>query len=151
MKIIRSDSSYLGQLVVLFEQYREFCGAQANPQATRTFLANLIDNQESVIFIAVDKLSDKVMGFVNLYPSYSTLALERLWILNDLGVAQDFRGRGVSKALIDKVLSFAQQTNAVRIELKTEKTNARAMQLYKSMGFSCDDENVYYRVPCATT
>lgn len=60
-------------------------------------------NEESVIFIAVEPETDSIMGFVNLYPSYSTLALQRLWILNDLGVSGDFRGKGVSKALIFKV------------------------------------------------
>jgi len=150
MKIIKSNQHYLTQLVELFEQYRGFCGCDPDPQATESFLVNLMHNEASVIFIAVEVKTDRVMGFVNLYPSYSTLALRRLWILNDLGVSAAFRGRGVSKALIDEVMSFAVQTNAIRVELKTEKTNMRARQLYKTMGFKCDDDNVYYRVPCVT-
>lgn len=148
MHIIKSTDSHLDQLVELFEEYRVFCGCEASPKETKAFLRKLIGNNESVIFIAVDSQTQQVMGFVNLYPSYSTLALQRLWILNDLGVSSHFRGKGVSKALIQKVQEFAKQTGAIRVELKTEKTNATALKLYQSMGFAIDNDNVYYRVPC---
>jgi ribosomal protein S18 acetylase RimI-like enzyme len=148
MNIIKIDESYLDQLVELFEEYRAFCGFKPSPKYTKVFLKKLICNEESVIFIAVEPGTDNVMGFINLYPCYSSLALRRLWILNDLGVSSHFRGKGVSKALIQKVKEFAKETNAVRIELKTERTNVKAISLYQSMNFVIDNDNVYYRVPC---
>jgi len=147
MVVIKCNQSYLGQLVELFEEYRSFYDFTPSPKETEEFLLGLMDRNDSVIFIAVDERSDKVMGFVNLYPCYSTLALKRLWILNDIGVTGKFRGQGVSKALIDKVMTFAKETNAVRVELKTDKANDRAMKLYDSIGFKIDNDNVYYRVP----
>jgi ribosomal protein S18 acetylase RimI-like enzyme len=148
MKIIRINQHYLPNLVTVFEEYRTFCNFEPSPQETHDFLAKLMQNEGSVIFIAVDPDSDSVMGFVNLYPSYSSLALKRLWILNDLGVSSDFRGKNVSKALIQRVLNFAKEAQAIRIELNTDKDNQRAMQLYRAMGFERDSDNVYYRVPC---
>ena len=106
-----------------------------------------MEKKESVIFLAINETSETVMGFVNLYPSYSTLSLKRLWILNDLGVSREFRGQGIAKELINEVLSFARETKAVRVELKTQTTNLGAQNLYKSLGFEVDDENVYYRIP----
>ena len=148
MQIIKSTEHHLDQLVPLFDEYRAFCGFPPSPEQTRAFLAGLLQREASVIFIALDPDTDRVMGFVNLYPSYSTLALQRLWILNDLAVSADFRGRNVSKALISKAMEYARETNAVRIELKTETSNARAQNLYKGLGFTIDQDNVYYRVPC---
>ena len=87
------------------------------------------------------------MGFVNLYPSYSTLSLQRLYILNDLGVSQKYRNMGIAKSLINKVIDFAKTTNAVRIELKTQKTNTQAQKLYASLGFAIDSENIHYTIP----
>lgn len=87
------------------------------------------------------------MGFVNLYPSYSTLALERIWILNDLGVSSKFRRLGVANVLIDEAIKFARSTNAIRIELKTGTKNLNAQKLYSKLGFKIDNGNVYYRVP----
>lgn len=148
MHIINCSNKYIDQLTELFEEYRSFCGFDPRPAETASFLAKLITNEESVIFIALDPETDTIMGFVNLYPCYSSLALQRLWILNDLGVSSAFRGQGVSKALIRKAQEFAKETKAVRIELKTQVDNNRARNLYKSMDFTIDTDNVYYRVPC---
>jgi len=147
MYIVKATDSHLVELVELFEEYRLFCGFERNSE-TQSFLKKLIDNEESIIFIAIDPETNRIMGFVNLYPSYSSLALQRLWILNDLGVSSSFRGRGISKALIQKAQEFAMETEAIRIELKTEITNTTARNLYKAMNFTIDTDNVYYRVPC---
>jgi GNAT superfamily N-acetyltransferase len=148
MHIVKCTEAHLDQLVDIFEEYRQFCGFARSQNMTKAFLKKLICNEESTIFIAIDSEKDSVMGFVNLYPCYSSLALQRLWILNDLGVSSSYRGKGVSKALIQKVQEFAKETNAIRIELKTELKNTTARSLYKSMGFTVDSDNVYYRVPC---
>jgi len=103
MHIVKSTEAHLLQLVDVFEEYRQFCGFERSPNETKAFLKKLIRNEESIIFIAIDSKTDGVMGFVNLYPCYSSLALQRLWILNDLGVSSKFRRQGVSKALIYKV------------------------------------------------
>ena len=102
MHIIKCTENYVEQLAEIFEEYRLFCGFERNLAETSKFLMNLIRNEESAIFIALDIEANCVMGFVNLYPSYSSLALQRLWILNDLGVSSKYRGKGVSKALIYK-------------------------------------------------
>jgi len=148
MHIVKCTEKYLDSLVDIFEEYRQFCGFERSKNKTKAFLKRLICNDESTLFIAIDSEKDSVMGFVNLYPCYSSLALQRLWILNDLGVASSYRGKGVSKALIEKVQEFAKETNAVRIELKTELKNTAARSLYQSMDFTVDSENAYYRVPC---
>ena len=148
MHIVKCTEAHLESLVDIFEEYRQFCGFDRSQKKTKVFLKKLILNEESTIFIAIDSEKDSVMGFVNLYPSYSSLALRRLWILNDLGVSSSYRGKGVSKALIQKVQEFAKETNAIRIELKTELKNTIARSLYQSMNFTVDEDNAYYRVPC---
>ncbi|MCP4161118.1 MAG: GNAT family N-acetyltransferase [Deltaproteobacteria bacterium] len=147
MKIIKCNKKYLDKLAAIVEEYKQFCGASPALKETRDFFEKLIDNDESIIFIAIDESEDVLMGFVNLYPSYSTIALKRLWILNDLGVSKRFRGKGVAKALIDKVIVYAKETNAVRIELKTHKSNRNAQKLYKNIGFVVDTDHIYYKVP----
>jgi len=146
MYIVKCTEPYLQQLVELFEEYRLFCGFEQSKPETTAFLKSLIGNGESTIFIAIDSETDSVMGFVNLYPCYSSLALKRIWILNDLGVSSCYRGKGVSKALIQRVQEYAKETDAIRIELKTEVKNTTARSLYKSLDFTIDTDNIYYRV-----
>ena len=147
MIVIESSRKYLTQLAKLVDEYRSFYNFEHSPGETEDFLLGLMDREDAVTFIALDETTDTVMGFANLYPCYSTLALKRLWILNDIGVSKEFRGQGISKALIEKVMIFAKETGAVRVELKTDKANNLAINLYKSVGFKVDNDNVYYRAP----
>ena len=147
MIIERNNMAYLESLTPIFNDYRATYVPMTNEADTKIFLEKLIRNDEAVTFIALDEESHKqVMGFANLYPCYSSLALKRLWILNDLFVAGEYRGKGVSKALIERVIAFAHETGAVRIELKTDIENEIARSLYQSVGFKIDKEHVYYRV-----
>jgi len=147
MSVIEFDIKYLGQVVDLIDQYRAFYSFDRSTNETKKFLLNILEKDENKLFLAIDEATNQVMGFVNLYPCYSTLSLKRLWILNDIGVSEQHRGKGLSKALIERAIQFARETGAVRIELKTDKANKRALNLYESIGFKIDNDNVYYRVP----
>ena len=71
----------LKEVAELFNQYREFQGKISDLAAARSFLAARFNHGESVIFIAHDE-SDPV-GIAQLYPSYSSASLARIFILND--------------------------------------------------------------------
>lgn len=53
-----------------------------------------------------------------------------------MSVAQDWRDRGVGRALLTRALGWARETGSVsRVELEVFPHNARAIHLYKRMGF----------------
>lgn len=146
MQVKPLSDEYIDEFVDVVDEYREFCGFERDKFKTTEFFQRVSDNHEAVTFLAISD-KNEVMGFVNLYPSYSTLALKRIWILNDLGVSSKFRRLGVANVLIDKVLEYARSTNAIRVELKTGADNFNAQKLYSKLGFKIDKSNVYYRVP----
>ncbi|MGB1299387.1 MAG: GNAT family N-acetyltransferase [Psychrobium sp.] len=148
MKLVLAELRHVDAIVPVMDEYRAFCGFESKGSETQQFLQQIIANQQSKLFLAIDELTQQVMGFVNLYPSFSTLALKPIWILNDLAVSSRFRGRGLAKELINGALEFAKSSGAIRIELKTEVTNERAQSLYKSLDFNIDSDNVYYRITC---
>lgn len=52
-----------------------------------------------------------------------------------LGVADEWQGQGIGKALIDGVIAHARERNAPRMYLIAVQDNARAIGLYASRGF----------------
>lgn len=140
------SEKYIDQFVNVVDEYRKFCGFNTSPEETKEFFKHLHKENKAATFIAISE-EDQVMGFVNLYPTYSTLSLRKIWILNDLGVSSKFRRLGVAQALIKKSIEFAKESDAIRIELKTAKTNLNAQKLYSEIGFQTDQDNIYYRVP----
>ena len=75
----------LEALSELFDQYRQFQGKPADLPACRTFLHDRFNHGESTVFVAT--LSERPVGFAQLYPSFSSTALARVFILNDLYVS----------------------------------------------------------------
>lgn len=147
MEIVRCTEAHLESLVKLIQEYRKFFGCSESAEAVYEFFQERMRLQDSATFMALQSGTEIGMGFVNLYPSFSTLSLKPIWILNDLGVSRSYSGHGVAKSLILKAQEFALETGAIRIELKSEKANEKALSLYESVGFSVDHEHVYYRVP----
>jgi ribosomal protein S18 acetylase RimI-like enzyme len=97
-----------------------------------------------VIFVAL--LNDAPVGFTQLYPSWSSVSMRALWILNDLFVAQVARRRGVARALILRAEQYAMKLQAKGLVLETAVDNIHAQHLYENLGWKRDDEFYrYYR------
>lgn len=136
----------INPLAELFDGYRIFYNKDSDFSGAVSFLSDRIKNRDSEIFIAQeDKL---LVGFVQLYPLYSSTRMKRLWLLNDLFVLSDFRGKGVSKLLIDRSKVLCIQSDSCGIILETAKSNAIGNQLYPSTGFELDIEHNYYSWNC---
>lgn len=132
----------LEQLAGLFDQYRIFYHKDSDIPAAEKFLKERIENKDSEIFVAENK--GKLVGFVQLYPLFSSTRMKRYWLLNDLYVNENFRGKGFSKQLIEKSKELAKSTGAAGILLETGKSNDIGNQLYPSCGFEIYDEVNFY-------
>ena len=139
----------LESIVPLFNEYRRFYGQPSSLRRARTFLAERMARCESVILVATGTLAgsgrqDAALGFVQLYPVFSSVSTGRVWILNDLFVPPAARGRGVATALMRSARRFARRTGAVRIELATAHDNSNARRLYAALGYREDTTFVRY-------
>ena len=97
------------------------------------FLKERLKNQDSEIFVAEE--NGILTGFTQLYPLFSSTRMKRYWLLNDLFVNENHRGKGHSKALIESAKELCIETKACGILLETDKTNEIGNQLYPSCGF----------------
>jgi len=140
--IRRATGDDLEGLTVLFDGYRRFYGNASDLDGARQFLAARFAVDESVVFVAAR--GAELVGFTQLYPSFSSGAMKRLWILNDLFVAPAARGQGTGGALMAAAESFARETGARGLVLATQKTNATAKALYESRGWKIDAEFDHY-------
>lgn len=132
----------LNQLSELFDQYRIFYHKDSDIPAAEQFLKERIKNKDSEIFVA--EKDDELVGFVQLYPLFSSTRMKRYWLLNDLFVNDNFRGKGFSKELIEEAKELAKSTNAAGILLETGKSNDIGNKLYPGCGFEIYDEVNFY-------
>lgn len=130
------------QLAELFDQYRIFYHKDSDIPAAEKFLTERIENNDSEIFVAENE--GKLVGFVQLYPLFSSTRMKRYWLLNDLYVNENYRGKGFSKQLLEASKELAKSTDAAVILLETGKSNDIGNKLYPSCGFEIYDEVNFY-------
>ncbi|TDL99529.1 MAG: GNAT family N-acetyltransferase [Flavobacteriaceae bacterium] len=133
----------LPQLSILFDLYRFFYGKKSDQKSAEKFLHERIQNGESEIFVA-EETEGKLVGFVQLYPIFSSTRMKKLWLLNDLYVLEDHRGKGISVLLIEKAKELSRNTHACGLILETAKTNHIGNKLYPKTGFELDQDHNYY-------
>lgn len=144
LSIREATADDLSRLAPLFDAYRVFYGRTSNAYAAQLFLNERMRRSESKIFLAIDLESHQTIGFTQLYPSFSSLRLGRLWILEDLFVRGDMRRAGVGSALMERAETFARESHAVGLTLSTALTNATANALYVKRGWRRDEEFAQY-------
>jgi len=125
----------LPQLAALFDGYRVFYGQQSALHQGHNFLHKRLQRGESEIFVTYTP-EGLIGGFVQLYPIFSSTRMQRLWLLNDLFVHPDYRGRGISVLLIDQAKALCRNTQACGMLLETAKSNLIGNHLYPATGSS---------------
>jgi ribosomal protein S18 acetylase RimI-like enzyme len=135
-------------IVPLFDAYRVFYEAPSDIPGAERFLSGRMAKSESKLFFAFrDGHSGRqVAGFTQLYPSFSSVSMKRIWILNDLSVDPVYRKMGVASALMAKAADFAREDGAKGLSLATQHHNVTAQALYEKMGYGKDTEFHQYHL-----
>ena len=142
LDIVRAFPEHLDVVVTLFDGYRRFYSQESDLSGARAFLSGRMERGESVVFLALD--GEVGLGFTQLYPMFSSVRMERLWVLNDLFVAPEARSRGVAGALLGHATGFAGTTGAAGLELATTRSNLPAQRLYERSGWKRDKDFYHY-------
>jgi len=146
MNIREVKTSDLDQLSILFNSYRIFYGKESNIDISKKFLESRISNKDSKMFIC--EVNNILTGFVQLYPLFSSVRVSKYWLLNDLFIDSESRGKGYSKLLIDRAKELVLESGACGMMLETEKSNKIGNSLYPKTGFKINDlSNFYEWVP----
>jgi ribosomal protein S18 acetylase RimI-like enzyme len=125
----------------LFDAYRRFYGKSADVALAERFLRQRLANGDSIVLVAESQSAGgDPIGFVQLYPTFSSLRCERAWILNDLFVAERARRSGIAEGLMNAATDAARRAGVSSISLSTGHQNLAAQALYTKLGYALDDE-----------
>lgn len=133
----------LDEVAPLFDAYRQFYGQASDLELARRFLLERFAHQESVIFVA-EGADGRLVGFTQLYPSFSSTRAARIFVLNDLFVAPEARGSGAGAALLAAAADYGRAVGSVRLTLSTAVDNTTAQRLYEAKGWVRDEAFLSY-------
>lgn len=135
----------LEALLPLVQAYRVFYKQEPDPEHERAFIAKHLRDSTSVIYIAAN--ASKAVAFMQLFKTYSTVHLASSWILEDLFVALELRGRGIASALLAKAVDHVRRDGASGMFLETAYDNATAQRVYEKAGWTHEGRFYKYNAP----
>ena len=139
--ISRAGPADLDALAQLFDASRQFYGQPSDVPRARDWLRSRLRVGESVVLLA--RRGGAMLGFVQLYPMFSSVRTAKTWILNDLYVDANARRGGIARSLLDAAAKFAREDGAAGISLETTQDNAAARALYRAAGWNEDATQWY--------
>jgi GNAT superfamily N-acetyltransferase len=132
------------QWLKLWAGYLEFYKSTISPEQTELTWERLINNELKMFgFVAEDE--NGVIGFTHCLFRPSTWTETDYCYLEDLFVDPNIRGKGVGRALMEKVVELAKEKKSKRVYWTTQEFNKTARVLYDSI--TPVSEFVQYRLP----
>ena len=100
-------------------------------------LARLVEGLQNfptaiVLLARVDKT---YVGMAICFLGFSTFHARPLINIHDFMVREDYRNRGIGKALLEEVERIARDRRCCKITLEVQMKNAAARRIYQSFGF----------------
>ncbi len=142
MEIIQARKEHIDELTKLFDAYRVFYEQKSDLITAKNFLLERLEREESIIFIALDTTGNG-LGFTQLYPTFSSVSMQRFYILNDLYVSENVRGQGIGEELLKMAQTIAKLNNWKGLALETATSNP-AQRLYERLGWQRSTDFYHY-------
>jgi GNAT superfamily N-acetyltransferase len=125
----------------LWDGYNAFygrAGATALPEAiTQSTWSRFFDAYEPIYALVAEREeigNDRLVGLAHYLFHRSTIAPLTNCYLQDLFTAEEERGQGVGRALIEEVYRRAESAGASRVYWQTQESNTTARRLYDRIG-----------------
>jgi len=143
MIIRKAKKKDIDKLSVLLDKYSIFYKQEPDFAKARSFLKKRMKRNESVIFVAEER--KELIGFAQLFPVFSTVSIQRTWLLNDLYVDERARGKGAATQLLNAAKKLGEETESKWLLLQTASDNFTAQKVYEKNGW-VRDTDFFYRL-----
>ncbi|KRU22041.1 GNAT family N-acetyltransferase [Psychrobacter piscatorii] len=123
--------------LILWQNYLTFYETSLPSSTTETTWRNLLNESVAIYGFGAWR-EDVLVGITHVVLHPNTWNTTDCCYLEDLYVADNVRGQGVGRALIEYVYSFAKDQDCNRVYWTTQESNAAARKLYDAIATQTD-------------
>jgi GNAT superfamily N-acetyltransferase len=118
----------------LFAGYQRFYEVEdPSDEANLAFFSRFCEPSDAGLLLGAWDGEDLV-GFANIYWTFSSTRATDIALMNDLFVAERARGRGIARALIDACVEAASARGLPALTWETAPDNTTAQRVYDATG-----------------
>lgn len=123
--------------LILWQNYLTFYETSLPSSTTETTWRNLLNESVAIYGFGAWR-KDVLVGITHVVLHPNTWNTTDCCYLEDLYVADNVRGQGIGRALIEHVYSFAKDQDCNRVYWTTQESNAAARKLYDAIATQTD-------------
>jgi aminoglycoside 3-N-acetyltransferase I len=140
IKKLRSGEIALAKELIFMFGFSE--GSRHQVFASDEYVREMLEREDFHVIVAVE--SEKLVGGLTAYEMKMFKRETTEMFLYEIEVVEDFRQRGIGKALVEKLKEICAEKGIVEIFVGTEKDNFAARKLYSSTGGTADEDSVWF-------
>lgn len=133
-------------IFALIKELAEFEKLADQIKTSEIELRNTLFGKDRFVEILIAEYEHKVVGQALFFKNFSTFLGKPGIYLEDLYVKPEMRGKGIGKALLDKIIQLAKERNYGRVEWSVLDWNEPAINFYKKIGAKPLDDWTIFRL-----
>lgn len=114
--------------------------------ATEATLRATLFGEQAAAEVLIAEWETQAAGFALFFPNYSTFLGQPGIYLEDLFVFEEFRGRGLGKALLSHLAALTVKRNGGRLDWSVLDWNQPSIDFYRSIGANPLDDWTQFRL-----
>ena len=132
-----SNSEHRQRLVELINQYKSDPMGGGLHSLSETQATDLVAGlaAHTSCFVLFVLYEGQIVGLATCFINFSTFSAKPYINIHDIIVEKKYRGKGLGRALLEKIISLAQEQNYCKVNLEVRDDNTLAKRLYSSLGF----------------
>jgi GNAT superfamily N-acetyltransferase len=146
IKIRKAELKDVTTILNLIKELAEYEKLLDDVTATEDKLMNTIFGKDKFVEVWLAEINDEPAGQVFFFRNYSTFLAKPGFYIEDIYVRPQFRGKGLGKKLLNKVIELAAEKNYGRVEWCVLNWNEPAIEFYKNIGAVSMDDWMLFRL-----
>jgi len=133
-------------IFALIKELAEFEKLADQLKTTEDELRKTLFGEDNFVEILLAEYDGEIVGQALFFKNFSTFLGKPGIYLEDLYVKPEMRGKGIGKALLDKIIALAKERNFGRVEWSVLDWNESAINFYKKIGAKPLDDWTIFRL-----
>lgn len=144
--IRKAEQKDISAIINLIKELAEYEKLLHLVKTTEKNIEEVLFGENKFIEVLIAEYEGKLAGQALFFKNFSTFLGKPGIYLEDLYVKPEFRGKGIGKALLMKIIALAKERDYGRVEWCVLDWNKPAIDFYKSLGAIELEEWKYFRL-----
>ena len=134
IEIRRAEPRDISGVLGLMAEFADHVSLSAYLTVTEEKLSEAVFGENAFVELLIAADKNAPFAYAIYYPHFSSFRGEKGFYLEDIFVAERFRGRGIGLEILKNIARQAAERGYNRIDLQVMSTNTAALRFYERLG-----------------